>query len=620
MRGILPFLKDAWRLARPYFAAESEERWSARGLLLLYIALRLSGVGIDVIYSFWNNAWFTSLQERDWSSFIKLLTFGKQMETYFMPGFSAFAAMAIVMFVVRVYVAQLLQIRWRRWLTRKFLDRWMSDRAYYRISLMQAGVTPVDKPDVSVGNAAGAGGIPKKIAYTDNPDQRIAEDLRDFIGDSISGGSGILALGVDLLSNIVSLFSFIAILWSLSGSFPIFGINIPGYLVWIALVYSVIGTWLTHLVGRKLIPLNFKKQRVEADFRFSLMRVREYAEGIALYGGEAEEKHGLLNRFTALVQNWRALMTRTKYLNMLTSGYGQIAIVFPYVIASPPYFAGKVPLGALTQTANAFGQVQGSMSWFVDAYTTLASWRATVERLTSFWNAIESARSAQFEGVHPEAGNTECYALHDATVTLPDGTPLLEKTSIELTPGEPILLTGRSGAGKSTLFRAFAGIWPFGGGGVRRPTGSSLFLPQRPYIPLGTLRHAVCYPADDSAYPDEAVREALADAGLATLIPRLDEEDNWTLRLSGGEQQRLAMARALLTKPDWLFLDEATANLDPEAEAALYVAVRRRLPGTTVVSIAHRPALAGYHQRHLVLQRDAEGPGHLEERRDEAAD
>ena len=618
MRGIIPFLKDAWRLAYPYFSPRSEERWSARGLLLLYVTLKLGAVGIDVIYSYWNNAWFTALQERDWRSFFALLTMGEKTENGYMPGFSVFAGLSIVMVVARVYIAQLLQIRWRRWLTGKFLDNWLTDRAYYRISLMQAAIPP-GAQDAPIGMNART--TQKKIAYTDNPDQRIAEDLRDFIGDALGGTGGILSLSVDLLSNIVSLFSFVAILWGLSGSYPIFGVAVPGYLVWIALVYSVIGTWLTHLVGRKLIPLNFRKQRVEADFRFALMRVREYAEGIALYAGEQEEKQGLVARFTTLVTNWRALMTRTKYLNALTAGYGQIAVVLPYIIASPPYFAGKVQLGALTQTANAFGQVQGSLSWFVDAYGTLASWRATVERLTTFWRAIEAAQSAQFEGVHDEDGASNVYALHKATVALPDGTKLLDKASIELAPGEPILLTGRSGAGKSTLFRAFAGIWPFGAGGVRRPTNAtSLFLPQRPYLPLGTLRHAVCYPADDAAFSDEAVREALSDVGLASLIPRLDVEDNWSLRLSGGEQQRVAMARALLAKPDWLFLDEATANLDPEAEAALYVAVRRKLPGTTVVSIAHRPAVGAFHQRHLVLQRGPEGAGRLVETQAEAAE
>jgi vitamin B12/bleomycin/antimicrobial peptide transport system ATP-binding/permease protein len=600
MRGIVLFLRDAWRLAWPYYSPRSDERWSAIGLLLLNVVLKLGGVGGDVVFNFWNKAWFDSIQARDWKTFIELLTIGKYDADIFMPGFCAFAALLIVIAVTRVYIVQLLQIRWRRWMTGKFVDNWMTDRAYYRISL--------------------ADGATHAVSHTDNPDQRVAEDIRDFIGDSVGGSQGILFFSVDLLATIVSLGSFIAILWSLSGSFTVFGVEVPGYLVWLAAVYSVLGTWLTHVVGRKLIPLNFNRQRVEADFRFALMRVRENAEGIALYAGEADEQRGLFERFAALVVNWRALMRRQVFVNTQTNFYAQVASVLPYVIASPPYFAGKVPLGALTQTVDAFGQVQNAMSWVVNAYSGLASWRATVVRLTSFWRAIEAAQAAQLEGVHPEPGTGEGYALHDATVALPDGTVLLERTNVELHPGEPVLLTGRSGAGKSTLFRAFAGIWPFGSGGVRRPRGSSLFLPQRPYLPLGTLRHAVCYPGADDAYDDAQITEALTDAGLPQLLPQLNEEDNWSLRLSGGEQQRLAFARALLARPDWLFLDEATANLDPEAEAALYVVVRRRLPGTTIVSIAHRPAVGAYHQRHLMLQRGAEGVGRLVETQAEAAD
>ena len=600
MRGVVPFLKDAWKLARPYYAAESDERWSARGLLLVIIGLRLAMVGIQVIYSFWNNAWFTSLQERDWSSFIHLLFLYKRTAHGILPGFMLFATVFIVIAVTRVYLVQLLQIRWRRWLTRRFVDHWLSDRAYYRISLLRS-------------NSDGK-------TFTDNPDQRIADDLRDFIGDAVTGTQGILFLGVDLLSNIVSLFSFITILWSLSGPFALFGVSIPGYMVWIALVYAIIGTWLTHLVGRKLVPLNFVKQRVEADFRFALVRARENTEGIALYGGEEEEKRTLLARFAALAANWRQLMTRYKYLIALTAGYGQVADVFPYVIASPPYFAGLVQLGALTQTANAFGQVQGAMSWFVDTYSTLAAWRATVERLTTFYRAIEKAREHAFDGVKPEAGTGHGYALHGATIALPDGQKLLEDTDLAIAPGAPVLITGRSGVGKSTLFRALAGIWPFGGGGVQRAEGTSLFLPQRPYIPLGTLRHAVAYPAKADAYRDAEVQAAMEDVGLAHLMPRIDQEENWTMGLSGGEQQRLALARALLLRPDWLFLDEAMASLDPEAEVQLFEVLRQRLPNTTIVSIEHRPAVSGYHDRHLVMQREPNGVGRVTEAMKAAAE
>lgn len=592
MRGILPFLKDAWYLARPYYF--SEEKWFARGMLFTVLALRLMLVGMTVVLNYWNNAFFTSLQEKDWNSFIHLLVYYKKTPHGFLPGFCEVATVYIIIAVYRTYLVQWLQIRWRQWMTKTFVNEWLSaDRPYYRIALRRV---------------AGDGSI-----YTDNPDQRIAEDLRDFIGDSIIGSQGILYLSIDLLSTIVSLFSFITILWTLSGPFALFGISIPGYMVWVALIYAVIGTWLTHLVGRKLVPLNFRKQQVEADFRFSLVRVRENTEGIALYGGEEEEKRTLLTRFVALAANWRELMTRYKYLIALTAGYGQVASVFPIVVAAPRYFAGKVPLGVLTQTAGAFGEVQGAMSWFVDSYSTIATWRATVERLITFWRAIEAARAHAFEGVHAEAAGNDAYELRQATIALPDGQKLLDRADLTLTPGTPVLVTGRSGSGKSTLFRAFAGIWPFGGGGVRRPQGRSLFLPQRPYLPLGTLRHAVAYPSAANSFSDAEVRQALTEAGLGHMLPRIDEEDNWSLRLSGGEQQRLALARALLAKPDWLFLDEAMASLDPAAEARMYDAMRRLLPNTTVVSIEHRPAATGFHGRHIVLDREPSSVGRIVE-------
>lgn len=602
MRGIAPFLKDAWYMAKPYFS--SEDKWFARLMLLAVVVMRLCLVGMDVVLNFWNGYFFDALQEKDWRSFIDLLLTYKATPhslVPIMPGFCEVAAVYIVVAVYRIYLVQWLQIRWRQWMTQKFLGAWLSpDRAYYRIALKRT---------------SGDGSV-----YTDNPDQRIAEDLRDFIGDGVVGTQGILFLGIDFLSTIVSLFSFITILWTLSGPFALFGVSIPGYMVWVALIYAGVGTWLTHLVGRKLVPLNFRKQRVEADFRFALVRVRENTEGIALYGGEAEERHTLLARFAALAANWRELMTRYKFLNALTAGYGQVASVFPIVVAAPRYFAGLVPLGVLTRTSGAFGNVQGSMSWFVDTYSTIAAWRATVERLSTFWRAIEAARAHAFEGVHTEAQAGEAFALHKATIALPDGQKLLDQADLTLRAGAPILITGRSGAGKSTLFRAFAGIWPFGSGGVQRPTGTTLFLPQRPYIPLGTLRHAVCYPKSVDAHSDADVQTALTEAGLAHMLPRLDEEDNWSMRLSGGEQQRLALARALLAKPDWLFLDEAMASLDPESEARLYDTIRRRLPRTTVVSIEHRPTDTGFHARHLVLEREPDAVGRIVEAQKQAAE
>ena len=578
-----PFLKDVWLIARPYF--HSEEKWSARLLLGIIILLNLSLVGMDVVLNFWNGAFYDSLQNKDWRAFVDLLfLYHRGSDGSFMPGFSAVAAIYIIVAVYRTYLNQWLQIRWRRWLTRGFIDQWLSDRAYYRISLTTS--------------AAGLG--------TDNPDQRIAEDLRSFVGDTLS-------LGLDLLSNIVSLISFVGILWSLSGSVHLLGVTIGGYMVWVALIYAIIGTWLTHLVGRPLATLSFRQQRFEADFRFSLVRLRENVEGIALYGGEEDEHAALLTRFSAVVMNWWAIMQRTKLLNALTSGYQQIAVVFPIIVAAPRYFGGQIPLGGLTRTASAFGQVQGAMSWFVGSYASLAAWSATVERLASFQRSIEAARAQAGSGIAVTESAGDSLDLHHLHITLPNGKSLIEEDAYRFLRGESVVISGRSGLGKSTLFRAIAGIWPFGEGKIARPQGSYLFLPQRPYLPLGSLRHVVTYPAAADSMSDEVIAEALRKTGLGALVERLGEEHDWSLLLSGGEQQRLAIARALLIRPDWLFLDEATSNLDPEAEAELYQLLKRELPGTTVISIAHNPGVAAFHDRKITLSARAGQAGTLRE-------
>ncbi len=572
-RELGSFLRDAWRLAVPYF--QSEQKWSARGLLLVIIVMNLSLVGMTVLLSFWNREFFNSLQNKDYDAFLALLFTYQRGESGLMPGFVGIAVVYILIAIHRTYLNQFLQIRWRTWLTRRFLGDWLSDRAYYRISLSAA-----------------------QNAGTDNPDQRIAEDLREFTADTMT-------LGLGLLSNVVSLFSFVSILWSLSGSISVFGVSVPGYMVWVALAYAIAGTTLTHLVGSPLVGLNFRQQRVEANFRYSLVRLRENMEGVALYGGEAAEQGTLLTRFHAVIRNWRAIMIRTKYLNALIAGYEQVASVFPIVVAAPRYFAGQMQLGGLTQTAGAFSSVQDAMSWFISFYTTLASWRATVERLVTFDRAIAEARAASGQGVSvsTETTPTGAVALHDVTLALPNGDTLMRHGDLVLPPGQSVVITGRSGSGKSTLFRALAGIWPFGSGRITRPAGTALFLPQRPYIPLGTLREVAAYPLQAQGYPTEAVISALEAAGLAALVPQLDAEENWSQRLSGGEQQRLALARALLAKPDWLFLDEATASLDPEAEAELYRAIQRLLPETTLVSIAHRRSVADFHERRIEVQK-----------------
>lgn len=580
MRGIGPFLKDAWKLTRPYFMT-SEEKWSARGLLVAIIAMNLTLVALTVVLSFWRREFYNTLQDKDWKAFLELLFLYRQTPSGLLPGFCEVAAVHIILAVYSVYLNQLLQIRWRRWLTRQFLTEWLADRAYYNISLT------ADRAAVG----------------TDNPDQRVAEDLRDFCRMT-------LTLSLDLLSNIVSLCSFVGILWGLSGAIEAFGIPIPGYMVWVALAYALIGTTLTHLVGRPLSILNFRQQRVEADFRYALVRIRENMESIALYRGEQEEGVTLRERFGQVIGNWHQIMTRTKLLNSLVNGYAQIAIIFPIVVAAPRYFAGDMQLGGLMQTVGAFGSVQQSMSWFVESYAQIAEWRAIVERLSTFHRAIVKARAENHGGFVNTETHDGTVRLKDVTMSLPDGSKLLDGADLTLTAGHSVVITGRTGSGKSTLFRVLAGIWPFGHGQVELPP-KSFFLPQRPYIPLGTLRHVITYPNAVEAFSDAEIAQALADAGLPHLCERMGSDDNWPQRLSGGEQQRIALTRALLAKPEWIFLDEATASLDPAAEEDLYRILKDRLPNTTLISIAHRPSVAAFHDARLVFKRDDGSAGSL---------
>jgi putative ATP-binding cassette transporter len=453
-------------------------------------------------------------------------------------------------------------------MTERYLADWLEDRAYYRLQLLDKG--------------------------TDNPDQRIADDLNIFVDLTLS-----LALG--LLSAVVTLVSFVGILWSISGALSVLGIEIPGYMVWVALLYAIAGTWLTHLIGRPLVRIGFDQQRFEANFRFSLVRLRENAEGVALYRGEAGELANFRARFADVIAIWWTKMLKQKQLGWFQSFYGQVAIIFPFVVASPRFFSGAMPLGGIFQIASAFGQVQGALSWFINVYASYANWKATVERLTGFAEALGRAReeAARLDGDREE-GEPRVLALDRLALGLPQGQPLLAPTTLQLREGEPVLLTGPSGAGKSTLFRAIAGIWPYWKGRILLPKGATLlFLPQRPYLPIGTLKYATAYPADAAAIPDEAVREALASVGLAKLADDLGRDENWAQLLSGGEQQRLAIARALINKPDWLFMDEPTAALPDDAQAALYRLLKERLPATTLVSIGHRAELAEFHSRQL---------------------
>ena len=567
MQAILATLATVWRIASPYF--RSEDRWRGRILLAAVIAIELSIVGITVLINEWNNRFYNALQNRDWHAFIYQLGY-----------FCVLATFYIVLAVYQLYLNQWLQIRWRRWLTAAYLDHWLGGANHYRMQ--------------QLGDAA------------DNPDQRIANDIASFIQLTLS-------IGLQVLNACVTLASFMVILWALSAEAPltIFGVRVgvPGYLLWAAAIYAGIGTALTHLIGRALIALNFQQQRYEADFRFNLVRVRENSEQIALLEGDRAERGRLLERFANVVANWYAIMTRQKKLTFFTAGYSQVSIIFPYLVVSPAYFAGIIQLGGLMQTANAFNQVQNALSVFVNAYVSLAEWRAVIERLSGFDQSVAAARAVASSepSITIAPGEAAAINFQHVAVRLPNGVPLVNAHDLTIKKGERVLVSGPSGAGKSTLFRALTGIWPFGTGTISVPKGARVMtLPQRPYFPIAPLAEAVAYPAAPGSYDPVQVAELVAAVGLPELAARVEEEAHWNRMLSLGEQQRLGIARAILHAPDYLFLDEATASLDEPAEAALYELLERRLPRATIVSIGHRSTLAAFHRRRLDLVREGD--------------
>jgi putative ATP-binding cassette transporter len=567
VNNIRSTLATVWRISAPYF--RSEDKWAGCGLLAAVIALELALVANSVLSNQWRNRFYNALQEKDWDGFVR--------ETIV---FCVLAAILVALQVYSLYLNQWLQIRWRNWMTTKYLGEWLHDADHYRMQLQ--------------GDAA------------DNPDQRITDDVKMFVDSTLS-------LSVGLLNAVVTLASFVIILWGLSAAAPLraFGIDfaIPGYLVWGALIYAIFGTALTQWIGSPLVNLDFQQQRLEADFRFNLVRVRENSEQIALLRGEPAERQRLSERFGRVVGNWYAIMSRTKRLTAFTQSFGQAAVIFPVILVTPAYFANKIQLGALQQTMEAFGNVQQALSYFVDAYRRLAEWRAVVARLDGFETAISSAATLATspDSIGKLSAPGGEIDLRELLVRLPDGTPLVSADNFNLRAGERTLVTGPSGAGKSTLFRAIAGIWPFGNGSIAIPANAKLMmLPQRPYFPIGALQAAIVYPAEADAFSSDQVRDALVAVGLPQLATRLKEQAHWNRMLSLGEQQRLGLARALLHRPQYLFLDEATASLDEPSEAALYGLLEEKLPATTIVSIGHRSTLEAFHQRNVVLVRDGD--------------
>lgn len=552
------FFRDVWYLTKSYW--QSEEKKKAFFLLGCIIALTLGVVYMLVLLNQWNNSFYSALQNYDAKKIFDELIH-----------FSWLAAIYILLAVYSYYLQQTLILNWRRWLTTRFIDIWLQNKTYYNLQMFGKD--------------------------TDNPDQRISEDVRQFVEMTLSFGIGILKA-------FCTFASFVVILYNLSGSlsFTFMGKTwtINGYMLWASLIYSVIGTYITHIVGRKLVKINFIQQKYEADFRFSMIRLRESAESVAFYRGEAQEGSVFKQRFKTLLDNFWKLVNKQKQLVFLNSGYSQIAIIFPFVVAMNRYLTKEVTLGGLMQVASAFGRVQDSLSYFVDMYSSIAQWQAVVMRLTYFGRHMHEV-SQQAERFHVERfAAADVVEVSNMQINLPDGKPLLENLSFTLHPGHNVLIKGVSGSGKSTLLRAISGIWPFVDGKIFLPERDKLmFIPQKPYLPLGTLRAALNYPGNKPIDDTELIY--LMDlCQIGYLKDKLDLEADWSHVLSVGEQQRLAFVRAHIQQPQWLFLDEATSALDEDTEATMYSLLQERLTQTTVVSVGHRSTLNKYHE--LVLR------------------
>ena len=576
--SFIPVVRQITRLADPYFVTNDRgdlqlggvgvhhvtERRLASSLIIALVVINQLQVGINIRLSFFNRDWFNAIQNKDSAAFWSLL-FGV---------FCFWAAIAVVSGLIEYYAESVLKIRWRRWMSERYYGLWLNDGGLYRAAL--------------IGQAA------------DNPDQRIAEDVRNFLNSTY-------AFSISLLSTVSTLVSFSIILWTIPVDFTVPGTDlaVPGLPFWAALVFSVVGTWLTHLIGKPLVQLEFSRERYEADFRFALARLREYSEQVALLRGENAERQILGGRFGSIVSNFYAIVGRSLKLLTFTTTYFQANVVIPYLIVAPYFFLGKITLGQMTQTAGAFGRVESALTFFIARYQSLASYKAVVERLATFRSAIEKARELGTKP--PRIERTEHFGrdlvLRGLVLCLPDGREIVRADRLTIEAGTTTLVSGPSGSGKSTLFRAISGIWPYGRGTIDRPADANMMLlPQRPYVPSGTLETAVAYPSALGTYGDKAVREALELTRLASLATEIHSENNWAQRLSGGEQQRLAIARAILDKPDWLFLDEATSALDEKLEAEIYRMLSEVLPNTTIVSIGHRSTLVALHRRHIEME------------------
>ena len=591
MRGFLSAVRDIWRLTIPYFKSRHageiavpflgtlrlRESWIALALLVITIGFEVSISFVRKALNAWNNDFFTALQDKDYSTFNALmLNFSSwSVATH---TFTILAFLYIITAVYNTYFNQMLQIRWRKSMTDYYIRRWLEPAMHYR---MRLGTDPAD-----------------------NPDQRIAEDVHEFVGTT-------MILSVNFLGTVLRLVLFLGVLWELSDSFPLtslgLGFNIPGWLIWVALAYAAIGTFFTHYIGKLLIQLNYLQQKYEADFRFSMARIRENSDQIALLRGEEVEKASLMARYAFVLMNATARIKRQKSLTWFTAFFGQISEIFPILLLAPAYFNGAMKLGALTQTLGAFSSVQEGLTWFIDTYSSLAQYRAVVTRLTGFETSIRAAEAALAAGalrIHAD----DHFSADNLVVNRPDGQVLSQTDHFSVERGARVLISGPSGSGKTSLFRAFAGIWPFGSGQISLPNAAKvLVLPQRTYLPSGTLREALTYPLPVTSYPEETIETVLRNVGLGAFLPQLDRVDLWQNVLSGGEQQRVGIARALLMQPDILFLDEATSALDDESAQSLGALLAAQLPDCAIVAVAHQSSLDTMATRRASMHKQADG-------------
>ena len=561
------FIAGLFHLITPYW--NSEEKKSARLYLAGIITLTIAAVYMTLLLNEWFNSFYSALQNYDSGAVYRGLL-----------RFTGLAFAHIAFAVYSYYLQQRLALRWRKWMTKNYLAKWTGQQMYYRLEMFSQGTA-------------------------DNPDQRISEDINLFTARTLSFMSG-------LLRSATTIICFIFVLWNLSEilSFSAAGqeFHIYGYLVWTALAYSVLGTWITHKVGHRLVSLNYLQQKLEADFRFSMVRLRETAESVAFYNGAAKEEAFLSNRFMTLLRNTLFIIKKQKQLSWLTNSYAQIAIIFPFVVAVPRYLSQNISLGGLMQIANCFGKVQDAMSYFVDVYASLAEWQSCAERLLSFDRHIAAIEKETEEksGSLVREETPDRLRLTDVTISVPAmdenkrTREIISSASCSIKSGEHVILKGPSGSGKSTLLRTLAGFWPYVKGHISMPAPSEMmFIPQKPYIPMGTSAEAASYPLETA--DEEILSPLLVECGLSHLMEKTDTEADWSHILSLGEQQKLAFVRVFLRKPKWVFLDEATSAMDEETEEKMY-RLLTALPGTTVISIGHRSTLDKWHDRVLRIE------------------